>query len=50
MPTQLDKIEKLYSTDSIDTESLSTRGWSIWVDSSQVGKVDSQRGVFRRSQ
>ena len=40
-PTQLDKIKNLHSTDSIDTESLSTRGWSVWVHSSQVRLLDS---------
>ena len=40
-PTQLDKIENLYSTDSIDTEHSSTRGRSVWVSSSQVRLLDS---------
>ena len=32
-PTRLDKIKNLHSADSIDTESLSTRGRSVWVHS-----------------
>ena len=36
-----DKIKSLHSTDSIDTESLSTRGRSVWVHSSQVKLLDS---------
>ena len=39
--TKLDKIENLHSADSIDTESLSTRGRSVWVHSSQVRLLES---------
>ena len=38
---QLDKIKNFHSLDSIDTENLSTRGWSVWVHSSQVRLLDS---------
>lgn len=31
------ELWNIHSLDSIDTESSSTRGWSIWVHSSQVG-------------
>ena len=31
--TKLDKIKNFHSADSIDTESLSTRGRSVWVHS-----------------
>ena len=41
-PTRLDEIKNLHLTESIDTESLSTRGRSVWVHSSQVGKADSK--------
>ena len=41
MPTQLDKIKNLHLTDSIDTESLSARGRSVWVHSSRVGFLDN---------
>ena len=47
--TKLDKIENLHLTDLIDTENLSTHGWSDWVRSSQVGKADSQMSVPCRS-
>ena len=40
-PTRLDEIENLHSLDSIDTESLSTRGRSVWVHSSQVRLVET---------
>ena len=43
------KIKKLHVWDSIATENSGTRGRSIWVHSSQVGKADSQMGVSRRS-
>ena len=56
-PTRLDKIKNLHSTDSIDTENLSTRGWSVWIHSSQVRLLDSSvphnsrwRGWGRRDQ
>ena len=41
-PTKLDKIKNLHLTDSIDTESLSARGRSVWVHSSRVGFLDSR--------
>ena len=37
----LNRFPDLHLTDSIDTESLSTRGWSVWVRSSQVGLIDN---------
>ena len=40
-PTKLDKIKNFHSLDSIDTESLSTRGRSVWVHSSQVRLLES---------
>ena len=40
-PTRLDKITNFHSADSIDTESLSTRGRSVWVHSSQVRLLHS---------
>ena len=42
VPTKLDKIKNLHSTDTIDTENSGTRGRPIWVHSSQVGKADSK--------
>ena len=39
--TKLDKIKYLHLTDSIDTGSLSARGRSIWVHSSEFRLVDS---------
>ena len=36
------KIKNLHLTDSIDTESLSARGRSVWVHSSRVGFLDSR--------
>lgn len=39
----------VHSTDSMATERLDTRGRSIWVHSSRVGKCASQLGVARRS-
>ena len=41
MTTRLDKIKTFHLTDSIDTENLSTHGWSDWVRSSQVRLLDS---------
>ena len=56
-PIKLDESKSLHSTDSIDTENLSTRGWSVWVHSSQVRLLDSsvphnsrRRGWGRRDQ
>ena len=46
---QQDALRLQHSTDTIDTENSGTRGRSIWVHSSQVGKADSQMGVSRRS-
>ena len=40
-PTRLDEIKNFHSTDSIDTKNSGTRGRSIWVNSSQVGLLDS---------
>ena len=40
-PTKLDKIKNFHLTDSIDTKSLSARGRSIWVHSSEFGLLDS---------
>ena len=38
---RLDRIKNLHSLDSIDTESLSARGRSVWVHSSQVRLLDT---------
>ena len=48
-PTRLDEIKNFHSTDTIDTKNSGTRGRSIWVHSSRVGKTDSQVGVSLRS-
>ena len=34
-------LQAVHSADSIDTENSSTRGWSVWVHSSQVRLLDS---------
>ena len=39
--TKLGKTGSFHSADSTDTESLSTRGRSVWVHSSQVGLIDN---------
>ena len=41
--TKLDKIKNLHSLDSIDTESLSTRGRSTWVRLSPVKLLGTSR-------
>ena len=41
-PTKLDEIKNFHLTDSINTESLSARGRSVWVHSSLVGFLDSR--------
>ena len=41
IPTKLDKIEHLHSTNTIDTKNSGTCGRSVWVHSSQVRLLDS---------
>ena len=45
---QTGQNQEPHTKDTIATENSGTRGRSIWVHSSQVGKADSQMGVSRR--